>query len=93
MATATLTAKGQITLPKRVRERLGVHTGDQVIFVVEEQGVSLYPVPRTALSALRGSVRGRGRGRFTSRAAERAAAQAVAAADALGHPARQSPEG
>lgn len=39
MATATLTSKGQITLPKVVRERLGVAAGDKVEFVETEPGV------------------------------------------------------
>jgi len=33
---ATLTSKGQITIPKRVRESLGLNTGDRVEFTVEE---------------------------------------------------------
>ena len=33
MATATLTSKGQITLPRVVREKLGVSAGDRVEFV------------------------------------------------------------
>ncbi len=33
---ATLTSKGQIIVPKRVREALGLHSGDQVIFRVSE---------------------------------------------------------
>lgn len=39
MATATVTSKGQITLPKTVRERLGVHAGDKVEFVETQPGV------------------------------------------------------
>jgi antitoxin PrlF len=39
MATATLTSKGQITIPKEVREALGVETGDRVEFVAQEKGV------------------------------------------------------
>ena len=39
MATAILTSKGQITIPKEVRERLGVDTGDRVEFVEIEDGV------------------------------------------------------
>lgn len=38
MPTATLTSKGQITLPKAVRERLRLDTGDQVDFVVNDRG-------------------------------------------------------
>jgi antitoxin PrlF len=32
--SATVTSKGQITLPKPVREALGVHEGDRVVFRV-----------------------------------------------------------
>jgi len=32
MATVTVTSKGRITLPKRIRERLGVKPGDKVSF-------------------------------------------------------------
>lgn len=34
-ARATLTSKGQITIPQEVRQRLGLKQGDQVAFVVE----------------------------------------------------------
>lgn len=33
MSTATLTSKGQITIPAAVREALGVEAGDRVEFV------------------------------------------------------------
>ena len=39
MATAIVTSKGQITIPKSVRERLGVDAGDRVEFVESENGV------------------------------------------------------
>ena len=34
MVTATLTSKGQLTIPKAVRDSLHLHTGDRVAFVV-----------------------------------------------------------
>ena len=38
MATATLTSKGQITIPIQVRTALGLETGDRVEFVEMEDG-------------------------------------------------------
>jgi len=38
MSTATLTSKGQLTLPKEVRTALGVGPGDRVDFVRMEDG-------------------------------------------------------
>lgn len=38
LVTASLTSKAQLTLPKRVRELLGVHAkGDQVGFLLDEK--------------------------------------------------------
>lgn len=39
MPTATLTSKGQITIPLEVRKALGVEAGDRLEFVAEEKGV------------------------------------------------------
>jgi antitoxin PrlF len=50
MPTATLTSKGQITLPKQVREHLHLAEGDRVDFLIDSAGeVSLRPVGRSAL--------------------------------------------
>ena len=38
MPTATVTTKGQITIPKEIREHLGVQAGDHVDFIVLEDG-------------------------------------------------------
>lgn len=32
---ATITSKGQVTIPQEVRQRLGLKQGDQVVFVTE----------------------------------------------------------
>ena len=38
MASATITSKGQVTIPKDVRERLGLRQGDRIEFVQEDDG-------------------------------------------------------
>lgn len=34
MALATLTTKGQLTIPKKIRESLKLHTGDKIEIIV-----------------------------------------------------------
>ncbi len=38
MPSATVTSKGQITIPKEVREELGLRVGDRVAFRVLDDG-------------------------------------------------------
>ena len=47
MATATVTSKGQITIPKKIREQLRIRTGDKVDFSIEQDGsVKLHPIAK-----------------------------------------------
>lgn len=46
VATATITSKGQLTLPKEVRDRLGLHPGDKLEFLFSPDG-RLVVMPRT----------------------------------------------
>ncbi len=41
--TATLTSKGQVTIPQEVRQRLGLKQGDQIAFEVEDGRTVLKP--------------------------------------------------
>ncbi|MBU0716270.1 MAG: type II toxin-antitoxin system PrlF family antitoxin [Verrucomicrobia bacterium] len=48
MVTATLTSKGQITIPKMVRDSLRLHSGDRIAFVMHDQTEAvLKPVTKT----------------------------------------------
>lgn len=62
MPNATLTSKGQITLPKPVRDILGVDTGDRVVFRVREDGVVEVSAEKVQLRSLRGTLKPRVRG-------------------------------
>jgi antitoxin PrlF len=47
MPTATMTTKGQVTIPKEIREHLKIDTGDRLSFVVQEDGsVVVKPITR-----------------------------------------------
>jgi AbrB family looped-hinge helix DNA binding protein len=56
MTTATLTSKGQITLPKAVRERLGLERGDRVSFHFEADGRITVAAEAEDLADLAGTV-------------------------------------
>ena len=44
---ATLTSKGQITIPAGVRKQLSLHTGDRVSFVVTDNHAELIPLAQS----------------------------------------------
>ena len=53
---ATITSKGQVTLPKPVRDKLRLRPGDKIDFMLEEDG-SLRVTPVTAsVTQLKGMV-------------------------------------
>ena len=71
---ATVTSKGQITIPKEIRDLLHICTNDKVDFVLDGERVLMAPV-KTLLD-LRGVVRAEGKGDFPR---ERARAKAAVA--------------
>ncbi len=38
---AKVMSKGQVTIPKNIRETLGVDTGDRITFITDESGVRI----------------------------------------------------
>ncbi len=57
MTTATMTSKGQITVPAVVRAALGVEAGDRVEFVQVEPGRFELVAATHSVTALKGLVR------------------------------------
>ena len=58
MTEATITSKGQVTIPKTVRDELGLEAGDRIEFVAAEMGFLVVPAKRD-LRSLRGMFKGR----------------------------------
>ena len=53
---ATLTTKGQVTIPAEVRRHLGLKTKDKITFVIEDEGTVRLVVPRYPdIASLRGA--------------------------------------
>ena len=77
MPSASLTSKGQITIPKAIRELLKVKTGDRLEFVVEDDQVVLRP-GTLDFRSLRGSLYVAGRKPVTLEEMESAVANAHA---------------
>jgi antitoxin PrlF len=50
---ATVTSKGQITIPKPIRDRLGLESGTEVTFVLRGEELTLRPKPGDSLDQLR----------------------------------------
>jgi len=54
MSTTTLTSKGQLTLPKDVRNRLNLHSGDKLEVFPQEDGTILLQPATVDISELYG---------------------------------------
>ena len=54
MATATLSSKNQIVVPREAREALGVQAGDKLLIVVRGDTVIILPRPKSFTKTLGG---------------------------------------
>lgn len=55
MTSATVTSKGQITIPAEVRARLGLHPGSRIAFVATPDGSLIHP-QAASIRDLKGTV-------------------------------------
>jgi AbrB family looped-hinge helix DNA binding protein len=58
---ATLTSKGRTTIPKQIRDRLGMKPGDRMTFTVMPDGLVLMRVKNKSVMSLAGSLYKKGR--------------------------------
>lgn len=77
MPTSTLTSKGQITVPKPIREHLHVAEGDQVDFAIAPNGDVVMHRITNSVTALAGLLRQPSRKRISLEEMENAITVAV----------------
>ncbi|MBN8726210.1 MAG: type II toxin-antitoxin system PrlF family antitoxin [Xanthomonadales bacterium] len=54
MNIATITSKGQTTIPKHIREQAGLHAGDRIQFTVLDNGTIVIRPRRRKVASLQG---------------------------------------
>jgi antitoxin PrlF len=73
---SAITVKGQATIPKSIREHLGLQPGDRVKFFLHPDG-SVVLLPKLSASAVRGIVKPRNRRPVTTEQMIEAAAKSA----------------
>ena len=61
MARATMTSKGQITVPKEIREHLGLEPGDRISFQIGSDGEVIVEPETLDVRSLHGMLKRQGR--------------------------------
>jgi len=59
MPMARILAKGQIVIPKEIREKANIHTGDKVDVQMTPKGIMVVPIKKTYTDKVRGIVKGK----------------------------------
>jgi len=59
MSMAKVLAKGQIVIPKDIREKANLHTGDKVDVQMTPKGIVVIPIKKTYTEKVRGSIKGK----------------------------------
>ena len=63
-AESTLTSKGQTTIPKDIRDELGLKTGDRITFTMMPDGTVQMRVKNKSVMAMAGTFRRKGQKRL-----------------------------
>ncbi|WP_059103171.1 AbrB/MazE/SpoVT family DNA-binding domain-containing protein [Shouchella shacheensis] len=50
LISGKMTSKGQITIPKEIRDKLNVNEGDQFRFLISEDNIKIEPIKKKLLS-------------------------------------------
>ena len=57
MSTSTLTSKGQVTIPSKVRASMGLDTGDRIEFIEMDDGTFTIMAATHTVKDLKGMIR------------------------------------
>ena len=66
MAEVTVTSKGQITIPKEIREKMKLQAGDKIIFQTDAEGELKIKKSNVSIKDRAGSLRKYGRSKSVS---------------------------
>jgi AbrB family looped-hinge helix DNA binding protein len=58
IGVSTVTTKGQLVIPSKLRRKYAIHKGTQVAFLEEENRLVLQPLTAEFVRSLRGSLKG-----------------------------------
>jgi AbrB family looped-hinge helix DNA binding protein len=86
---SAITVKGQATIPKAIREHLGLRPGDRIRFFVHPDG-SVVLLPKLPVTALRGMLKAKRRRSVTTGEMTEAVAKSGAGGDRIRRPRNKS---
>lgn len=61
METSTLTQKGQIVVPSKIRKAFDLHIGDKLAFVIQNNDLIIKPVGKNYFDSYRGVLKTKGK--------------------------------
>ena len=59
-STSKVTTKGQIVIPKKIREKYGIHPSTSIRWIEKEEGILMVPDSEDPIVAARGMLKGSG---------------------------------
>jgi len=59
-ATSKVTSKGQIVIPKKIREKYGIHPSTSIRWIEKKEGILMVPDTEDPIIAARGMLKGSG---------------------------------
>lgn len=60
IATSKVTSKGQIVIPKKIREKYGIHPSTSIRWIEKKEGILMVPDAEDPIVAARGMLKGSG---------------------------------